>query len=290
MTNKILITGASSGFGKLTTLALLEKGHSVVASMRGPDNKNKSVADELTAAGAKIVEIDVTDETSVNAGVAKAGELTGELDVVINNAGVGVMGIQETFTIEDWKKVFDINLFGVQRVNRAILPHFREKGSGLLVHIRSVLGCTVVPSLGPYNASKWALEALAENYRVELGSFGIDVALIEPGAFPTGFLDSLIQPSDNSRDASLGDLLNAPKATLEGFEGAMTANPEQDPQIVAEAIVNLIATPAGSRKFRTTVDMMGWGAAIDPYNKQHMELTESIYANFGMSDMLKLAA
>ena len=134
------------------------------------------------------------------------------------------------------------------------------------------------------------MEALAENYRVELGSFGIDVALIEPGAFPTGFLASLIQPSDNSRDASLGDLLNAPKATLEGFEGAMTANPEQDPQIVAEAIVNLIATPAVSRKFRTTVDMMGWGAAIDPYNKQHMELTESIYANFGMSDMLKLAA
>ena len=134
------------------------------------------------------------------------------------------------------------------------------------------------------------MEALAENYRVELGSFGIDVALIEPVAFPTGFIDALIQPSDNSRDESFGDLLNAPKATLEGFEGAMTANPEQDPQIVAEAIVNLIATPAGSREFRTTVDMMGWGAAIDPYNKQHMELTESIYANFGMSDMLKLAA
>ena len=75
---------------------------------------------------------------------------------------------------------------------------------------------------------------------------------------------ALIQPSDNSRDVSFGDLLNAPKATLEGFEGAITANPEQDPQIVAEAIVNLIATPAGSRKFRTTVYMMGWGAAIDP--------------------------
>ena len=161
MTNKILITGASSGFGKLTTLALLEKSHSVVASMRGPNNKNKLVADELTAAGAKIVEIDVTDETSVNTGVAKAGELTGDLDVVINNAGVGVMGIQETFTIEDWKKVFDVNLFGVQRVNRAILPHFREHGSGLIVHISSVLGRTVVPFFGPYNASKWALEALA---------------------------------------------------------------------------------------------------------------------------------
>lgn len=139
MAKKILITGASGGFGKLTVLTLLQKGHQVAASMRDIHGKNKNVADELRKAGAQIIEIDVTDDTSVNNGVQKAiADLDG-LDVLINNAGLGVLGMQEFFTPADFQKVFDINVFGVQRMNRAVVPYFREKKNGLIVYTSSLL-------------------------------------------------------------------------------------------------------------------------------------------------------
>ena len=181
MSKKVLITGASSGFGALTAKTLLSQGHTVVATMRNADTKNKQIAEELTGLGASIVELDVTSDDSVNSGVEKAIELMGGLDVVVNNAGIGVLGIQENFTIEDFKRLFEVNVFGVQRVNRAALPHLRKQGSGLLIHVSSLLGRMVLPFYGPYNATKWAVEALAENYRIELSGFGIDSCIVEPG-------------------------------------------------------------------------------------------------------------
>lgn len=136
--SKVLITGANGGFGALTVKTLLEQGHQVAASIRNAESKNKAAADELAVLGAHIVSIDVTDDASVNAGVTQAQERLGGLDIVINNAGVGVIGLQEQFTTEDFKRLFDINVFGVQRVNRAILPHFRKQGAGLLIHISSL--------------------------------------------------------------------------------------------------------------------------------------------------------
>ena len=118
MSKKILITGASAGFGKMTTETLLEKGHTVVASMRNADGRNKEIADQLRSAGASIVEIDVSDDSSVEQGVKAANEAVGGLDVVVNNAGVGVLGLQEAFTPEDWRRLFEINVFGVQRVGQ----------------------------------------------------------------------------------------------------------------------------------------------------------------------------
>ncbi len=268
MASKILITGASGGFGALTVKTLLQQGHSVAATMRNTDSKNKDVATELSALGAHIVELDVTDDESVSSGVAEAKDLLGGLDVVINNAGVGVLGIQENFTIDDFKRLFDINVFGVQRVNRAALPHLRQQGSGLLVHVSSLLGRMTLPFYGPYNASKWALEALAENYRLELSGFGVDSCIVEPGGYPTTFFNSLIQPSDDSQNASYGEMVNAPKQLFDSFEGALAGNPNQDPQHVADAIANLISTPAGQRPVRTVVDNMGMGTHIEPYNQQ----------------------
>ena len=133
MSKKILITGASSGFGKLITLTLLKIGHTVVASMRGAEGKNKTVAEELKEVGAYTVEIDVTNDISVNHGVENTIEMAGDIDVVVNNADVSVIGLQETFTPdtpEDWQNLFNINVFGVQRVNRAILPHMRDSRFG----------------------------------------------------------------------------------------------------------------------------------------------------------------
>lgn len=286
--SKVIITGANGGFGALTVKTLLTKGHSVVATMRNPEGKNKEAAQELAGLGAHIVSLDVTNEQSVNEGIAEAIQLLDGLDVVINNAGIGVLGIQEQFTTEDFQRLFEVNVFGVQRVNRAALPHLRSQGTGLLIHVSSLLGRITFPFYGPYNASKWALEALAENYRIELSGFGVDSVIVEPGGYPTGFFNSLMQPSDRSQDAGYGDMIHAPKQAFESFEGALASNPAQDPQNVADAIADLIETPAGSRPARTTVDNMGMGDHIAPYNQQLAQIHEGLFNAFGMGEMLKL--
>ena len=288
MSKKVLITGASGGFGKLTVHTLLQQGHSVVASMRNPNSKNQTVATELEEAGAKIVEIDVTNDASVNNGVQKAIDLMGGIDVVINNAGVGVLGMQEHFTPEDFQRLFDINVFGVQRINRAVLPHMRANGSGLIIYISSLLGRMTMPFYGPYNASKWALEAIAENYRTELSGFGIESCIVEPGGFPTNFFGSLMQPSDHSRDDSYGEFMQVPKQSFDGFEAALESNPNQNPQLVADAVTGIISGTPGERAFRTVVDNMGMGDPIKGYNEQLEQITSGIFNAFGMADMLKL--
>ena len=288
MSSKILITGASSGFGTLTVKTLLNQGHSVAATMRNTNSKNKAIAEELAALGAHIVDMDVTQDESVVNAVDESIKLLGGLDVVVNNAGVGVLGIQENFTIDDFQRLFDINVFGVQRVSRAALPHFRSQGSGLLILVSSILGRMTLPFYGPYNATKWAAEALAQNYRLELSGFGVDSCIVEPGGFPTPFFNNLIFPSDTSRDEGYGEMVNAPKQSFESFEGALAQNPAQDPQNVADAITGLINTPAGQRPIRTVVDKMGMGDHIDPYNKQLDAIHEGIFNAFGMGDMLKL--
>jgi len=280
----ILVTGSSKGFGFLIVKTLLKDGHRVVAGMRGVDGKNKGAAADLKAAGAVPVEMDVTEESSV----ARAVGAAGALDVVVNNAGVGVLGLQETFTPEDWKKVFDINVLGVQRVDRAVLPQMRERRAGLLIHISSLLGRLVIPFYGPYNASKHALEALADNYRIELSSFGIESVLVEPGGYGTTFMDGLMKPSDASRSGSYGPMADAPEQSFAAYATRMKGPHAPNPQWVADAVLGLVKAPRGKRPFRTTVDRLGMGAAVDPYNQAAEELQKKVYAAFGMSEVLTL--
>ncbi len=220
--------------------------------------------------------------------MAGAIELVGHLDVVINNAGVGSTGLLETFTPADWLALFDINVFGVQRVTRAALPSMRRQGSGLLVVVSSVVGRMAVPFFGPYNAAKFAVEGLAETYRSELSTLGIETCIIEPGAYPTNFIDGLMESSDRSRDATYGDMVHLPKGLVESFEGAMASNPAQNPQNVADAIVALIDTPAGERRFRTVVDSLGMGDAVTPFNDAGDQMTGAIYGAFGIGNLLEL--
>jgi NAD(P)-dependent dehydrogenase (short-subunit alcohol dehydrogenase family) len=286
MPENVFITGANGGFGRLTTSGLLEAGHTVVATMRNIESRNLAAADELRAAGAHVVELDVTDDASVDAAVANAVEFAGSIDVVVNNAGVGSIGLLETFTPADWQAIFDINVFGVQRVNRAALPLMRSQGSGLLVVVSSVVGRMALPFFGPYNAAKFAVEGLAETYRSELSTLGIETCVVEPGAYATNFIDGLMQSSDRSRDETYGDLVHAPRNLIESFEGAMGSNPAQDPQNVADAIVALVDTPAGERRFRTVVDNMGMADVIEPYNDGAERVTAAIYGAFGMAGLL----
>jgi NAD(P)-dependent dehydrogenase (short-subunit alcohol dehydrogenase family) len=288
MSNKVLISGANGAFGKLTVKQLLDDGHEVVASIREPEGRNQNSANELEAVGAHIVEIDVSHENSVVEGTKSAIEKVGGIDVVINNAGIGAFGIQETFTAKDWQRLFDVNVFGVQRMNRAILPHMRGNKSGLLIHISSLIGRMVLPFWGVYSASKWALEALAETYRIELSRYGIDSCVIEPGPYPTAFFEGLMEPSDQRCTLGYGAFADEAKAFFTDLANALESNTEQNARHIAGAISKLIKTPAGQRKFRTVVDEMGMGGHIERYNNQHQQLTSEIFNAFGIEKMLKL--
>ncbi len=288
MSQKIIITGANGGFGKLTVKTLLEAGHKVTATMRDITGRNQAAANELSDKGAIVVEMDVTDNKSVDTAMAEAIDAMGGLDVVINNAGRGVSGMIEHFTPEDYQALFDINVFGVQRVNRAALPFLRKQGNGTIINISSLLGRITLPFYGPYNATKWALEAMTENYRTELSGFGIQSLLVEPGGFPTTFMASLMTPSDNSRDAEYGEFMNVPAMAGANFEEVLKNTHEQDPQKVADEILNLIDTPTADRPFKTIVDFMPWKDGIQQYNDAMDGLTNGIYSAVQMDGMLKV--
>ncbi|MEM8591176.1 MAG: SDR family NAD(P)-dependent oxidoreductase [Pseudomonadota bacterium] len=284
----ILITGAAGGFGELIVTGLVGADHTVVGSVRDPNGRNAGKVAKLKELGADVVEIDVTNDASVAAGVAAATEKLGQIDVLINNAGVGVHGLAENFSIDDMKRVFDINVYGVQRMTREVLPAMRERHSGLILNISSLLGRMVMPFYGPYNASKWAVEALTENYRVELSGFGVDVAIIEPGGFPTAFMDNLIHPSNPDRNEGYGEMAGAPDAAFAGFQEFLKSNPQQNPQLVADAVVSVIGMAPGTRPFRTEVDKIGMGDAIKGLNGTLEQIMNGVYSNMGMEGMLKL--
>ena len=286
MTQKILITGASGGFGMLTVKTLLAKGHHVAAAMRDINGKNKAIADELSKAGAKIIELDVTNDQSVTNGVNKAIADLGGLDVLFNNAGVGTLGMQEFFTTSDYQRLFDVNVFGVQRMNRMIAPYFRKNRKGLIIYTSSLLGRIALPFYGPYQSSKWALEAMAENYRVELSSFGIENCIVEPGGYPTTFMENLLKPTDNSQTTSYGEFMKFPEQMFSNFENVLKNNPQQNPQRVADAIADLIEKPYGQKPFRTTVDFIGMGEHVQKYNEHLEQVMTGLYTNFGINGLL----
>lgn len=288
MSKKILITGASGGFGVLTVEKLLSNGHKVAAGMRDIAGRNKATADKLAALGAVIVELDVTNDDSVTNGVETAISQLGGLDVLMNNAGIGSTGMIEFFTPDDFKRLYEVNVFGVQRMNRAVVPYFRAQKSGLIVYTSSLLGRIALPFYGLYQSSKWALEALAENYRVELSTFGIENCIVEPGGYPTAFAENLMPPSDMSQAENYGGFIHAPKAMGESFHNVLLNNPQQDPQRVADAFAELIDKSAGEKPFRTTVDFIGMGDHVQKYNEHLGQVTTGLYTNFGIANMLSV--
>lgn len=244
----VLVTGASSGFGDRLTRSLSARGHAVAASMHDIAGRNAEARDRLKALSrVSVVELGVTDEASVSAGVTAAIDATGGLDAVINNAGFGVMGLLEGVTVDQARRQFDTNVFGPLLVDRAVLPHFRQRGGGVLVHVTSSAGRRTLPFGGIYAASKYALEAVAETYRYELAALNIDSVIVEPGLFDTNLGRNGVEVADPDRLTAYGDL--ASKAA-ESISGGRTPG---DPQQVADAIIDLIQTPTGQRPLRTLV-------------------------------------
>jgi NAD(P)-dependent dehydrogenase (short-subunit alcohol dehydrogenase family) len=286
----VLITGIAGGFGKPTALALLARGYTVAGSVRSRSGKNSATVAELEAAGAKIVEMDVTDAAGTERGVADAISQLGGLDILFNNAGIGSYGIQELMSPEDMARVFDVNVMGVQRVMRAALPHLRAQGRGTVLYTSSLIGRIATPFYGTYSASKWALEAIVECYRTELSGFGIESCLIEPGAMPTAFFDGFIAPNDAVREAEYGDFAAVPDMSNAGLAQMLEATPMQRPERIAEAVVALLDLPFGQKPFRTVVDHVGVGPEIERYNDVLHDVTRTVLTNFGIEQMLDLNA
>lgn len=182
-----LITGASRGFGINVAAEALKRGDQVVATARKPE----TIADLLPGGDRLLtVALDVTDESSIANAVTAATDRFGRIDVLLNNAGHGIVGAVEEISDSDTRRLFDVNVFGLIAVTRAVLPTMRAQRQGRLIHLSSVAGQTANPGWGVYAATKHAVEALNESLRAELGPLGIYSTAIEPGTFRTDFLDS----------------------------------------------------------------------------------------------------
>ena len=253
MTKTILITGASTGFGRDTAETLAHAGHTVFASMRDPEAKNRDHADALRNQNIEVIELDVTDSQSVDRAVAEVIAKAGRIDVLINNAGVLTTGVSEAITPEQVTAMFDVNVIGLHRVTRAVLPDLRRRNDGLIINIGSILGRVTFPFFGLYGASKFAVEALTDSLRYEVSSLGIDVALVQPSAYPTQLFASATQPADEQRTADYGSVGEIPAAMLEHFNTTLSASDAPDPHDIAEAIADLIVTGKGDRAARIVV-------------------------------------
>ncbi|MDF2692344.1 MAG: 17-beta-hydroxysteroid dehydrogenase [Labilithrix sp.] len=278
----VLVTGTSTGFGHLTALALGARGHRVFATMRSPDGKNRERAAALREkAGIDVLELDVTSEASVDAAITSALRTAGHLDAVINNAGQATIGLSETITPAQLLALYDINVVGMQRVNRAVLPSMRERKSGLLVHVSSALGRWVMPVVGLYASTKFAVEALAETYRYDLKATGVDVAIVQPGAYPTELGSGEAFGADQDRAKGYGPLAGA-LTTFGERAKATKGNPDApNPQEVADAIVALVEAAPGQRPARVVVD-----ASKSPFtpqlNEAHAQVQRQLLQALGM--------
>ncbi len=294
MKQVIVITGASSGFGRLSANALAKAGHIVYASMRDTTGRNApQVADVERYASdnnvdLRAIELDVNSQQSADAAIAKIVAEQGRLDVVMHNAGHMVFGPAEAFTPEQLAELYDVNVLSTQRVNRAALPQLRKQGRGLLVWVSSSSSAGGTPPyLAPYFAAKAGMDAMAVVYARELSRWGIETSIIVPGAFTGGtnhFAHSG-SPADKARVAEYeaGPYAGFGDQIMKAF--AAIVPPEADASLVADAIVKVVDTPFGQRPFRVHVDPTQDGAdvAFAVIDRVRNEMLHRV----GFSDLLK---
>ncbi|MBV8748966.1 MAG: SDR family oxidoreductase [Candidatus Eremiobacteraeota bacterium] len=275
-----VITGTSSGFGRLAAEAFAADGWKVYGTLRNVATRNAAAAEALRAAGVTPVELDVTDDRSVEAAATRILGESPVVDVLVNNAGQAFFGVTEAFTPETVARQLDTNVLGPLRVNRAFLPAMRERKAGLVIYVSSIVGRLVVPFAGPYIASKFALEAFAETTAYELAPFGVDVAIVQPGAFTTSIAENITGADDAARVASYGDV---PALAEKVSAGLGAAAAERDAADVARAILALANAPAGTRPLRTTVPA---DEATDAINATAASIQRAVLEHFGLGVLL----
>ncbi len=246
MANTIFITGASSGIGQATAQRFQQAGWNVVATMRDPAR----AGDVLRRERMLLARLDVTDLESIRAAKREALERFGAIDVLVNNAGYGLVGPFEASTPEQVARQMDTNVLGLMNVTREMIPHFRERGAGIIVNISSMGGRITFPLYSVYHATKWAVEGFSEALVYELAPFGIRVKIIEPGAIKTDFYDRSMDVM--SRDGlSAYDDFTAKAMRVMQHAGHTAPGPE----LVADAVFR--AATDGSGRLRYPVNSRG---------------------------------
>ena len=259
-----IITGANRGLGRALTDAALDAGHAVVATVRGesalPDR------DRLT-----VLKLDVRDRSAAQATVQRAVEVLGRIDVLVNNAGYGLIGAIEETTEDDARAIVDTNLFGPLWLSQAVIPVMRREGGGHIVQISSVGAVGTMPMLGLYNSTKWGLEAFSEAMAAEIERFGIRVSLIEPGALDTDWAGGSMRFSAplDAYDAQRIEMFGTAEVPwpTQGESAGGTA-----PRDAATAILERVAT-SGDRRLRVLV-----GDDAPEQVRQALDLREQDYS------------
>ncbi|MCS3531277.1 SDR family oxidoreductase [Chryseobacterium sp. JUb7] len=270
MNKTVFITGTSTGFGKLTATTLANAGYTVIAGMRGISGKNKAVAKELGALpNLEVIEIDVTDDSSVTHAFEKVIQKYGKIDVLVNNAAVSGFGLLEAYSLDRIRQMFEVNFYGVIRTYQAVLPSMRENKSGLIINITSGASAHTSPFMVPYFASKFGVESITEGLQDELKQFNIDNVSIQPGVYPTEMNtgEKAGVNADKTEIAALYDPVateqfNAIGAALFGKMKEFNMNP----QTIADGILELIQMKEGARPLRFPLDAVAQGTDLEFIN------------------------
>jgi len=237
----VLITGASSGIGRAAAELLLREGYTVYAAARRMDRLK-----ELESLGAKVMFLDVADESSVNAVVGTVLKAEGRIDILVNNAGYGAHGAIEDVPVAEARRQFEVNLFGLARLTQLVLPAMRGRGAGRIINISSIAGKITTPLGGWYHASKYALEAYSDALRLEVGQFGVKVVLIEPGPIKTEWDNTaLVNLEKYSGAGAYGPLARRLTSRFRG--GYRSGAP--GPEAVASVILKAIRAPRPAARY-----------------------------------------
>ena len=241
MANIVLITGASAGIGRAAAELLLKNGYKVYAGAR-----RLAKMRDLEALGAKILELDVTAEASVKSAVEKVLKDEGRVDVLINNAGYGAHGAVEDVPIDEARRQFEVNVFGLARLTQLVLPHMRAAGGGAIINISSIAGKITMPTGGWYHASKHAVEAYSDALRLEVAQFGIKVVLIEPGPIRTEWDNTaLVNLEKYSGSGVYGPMV---KRITEKFRAGYRKG-APGPEVVARVILKALRSSSPAARY-----------------------------------------
>ena len=267
MSKTILITGTSTGFGKLMTKTLAGEGHTVIATMRGVDGKNAASAKELAAIpNVEVVEMDVTSDGSVINAINKVLTRHGQIDVLVNNAAVAGFGLLEAYSLDQIRNLFEVNFYGVIRTYQAVLPSMRKHKSGLIINLTSGASGHTLPFMVPYLSTKFGVESITEGMQDELSEYGIENVSIQPGVYPTEMNTGAKAGLHADKAAIVAEYgeaaTNKFNAIGAGLFGKM-AEFKMDPQTVANGVLALVNMKKGTRPLRYPLDAIAQGTDVE---------------------------
>lgn len=282
----VLITGTNSGFGWLTANSVAALGHKVYATMRDTNGKNADKAEALAQVkNITVLDVTLTDESSVKSAIDTIITKEGTIDVLVNNAGIGMMGVAESYSVADVQEMFDVNVITPFRLIKLALPFMRKRSEGLIINITSGFGRVSFPFSVVYGASKFGLEGLSEGLHYEVRPLGIDVAILEPGAFPTEMSQKSRLASDVETTTGYKELLAVYPNKMVAAIGQLFETLKPNPQDVADAVVDLINLPKGERPLRTVVDPTTGEFIKKANDAVSIEYSKALAA-FGMEELL----